>query len=251
MNNKNTDTAPPIVDSSWYRRVVIRPMAKKMAPVFCKMGFSANGVGWLKLILGLAGAGLMASVSPALCLLGALGMQLNFLLDAADGDVARMRGEANKLSGEYLDKLCDHLPKTAMYFCWGYGAYRLTGADLALFCGFFFAAWNIYPRFCGVETLLERLDKAPKVLDRPEFHKAVAGSFVTGKTRGKADYWLTVIVHPAVNAVTMCFLLETIFPGAELFGTVPLRLVLLYGYTAAGVANFVRKGVRFFGMLEF
>jgi len=84
-----------------------------------------------------------------------------------------------------------------MYFLWGYGTFRLTGSEIPLFLGAFFAAWNIYPRFCGVEVLLERLDKAPWVYQKEPFKRALAGAFVTSAQRGKADYWLTVLVHPA------------------------------------------------------
>ncbi|MFH1861583.1 MAG: CDP-alcohol phosphatidyltransferase family protein [bacterium] len=249
---KPPDNAPSYYDSSLYRRLIIRPVAQRIAPLLVALGFTGNGVCWVKLAVGLAGAYLLIYTQISVCLLGVLLLQFNFLLDAADGVVARLTGNAGKLSGEYFDKLCDHLPKTAMYFCWGYGTYLLTQQPVALFCGFFFAAWNIYPRFCGVETLLERLDKMPEVQQNPAFHTAVADSFVTVKQRGVADYWLTVFVHPAVNALTIAYILELIRPELVVANfTISTRYFLLLVYTLIGLLNFLRKSLRFFRMLRF
>jgi hypothetical protein len=253
MNNPpNEPIAPPIHDSSLYRRLVVRPAAKRLAPMLRALGFTGNGVCWLKLVFGLAGAALLISGKAPVGLAGMLLLQVNFLLDAADGEVARLDGEASKLSGEYLDKMCDHLPKTAMYFFWGYGTFLLTGSHPALLCGAFFAAWNIYPRFCGVETLLERLDKAVIIDDKEAFARALGSSFVTESRRGRADYLLTMFVHPAMNLLTLFFILETILPAVRFEDyTIYTRYVFLAGYTLAGLVNFVRKGVRFFRLLEF
>ncbi len=248
----SSNNAPPVHDNSLYRRLIIRPLAKSLAPALHRLGFSGNGVCWLKLGFGLMGALLLASTSALVGFAGMLFLQLNFLLDAADGEVARLRGEAGRLSGEYFDKLCDHLPKTAMYFFWGYGTMHLTGSVLPLFCGAFFAAWNIYPRFCAVETLLERLDKAPFVYDNPAFQKATANSFSVKKERGRADYFLTMLVHPALNLLTLFFLIEIFIPSITLGGdAIPTRYILISAYTIVGIVNFMRKGVRFFRLLDF
>ncbi len=206
----------------------------------------------MKLAFGLAGAILLSSKSASICLSGMILLQMNFLLDAVDGEVARLRGEAGKLSGEYIDKLFDHLPKTAMYFFWGYGAFRLTGSHIPLFLGAFFAAWNIYPRFCGVETLLERLDKTPEVYNKGSFHEAVEGAFSVTESRGRIDYMLTMFVHPAMNLLTLLFVIEIFIPVIRLDSfSISSRLLFLILYTGAGILNFFRKGVRFFKLLDF
>jgi phosphatidylglycerophosphate synthase len=252
MNPESAKPDTSYYDHSLYKRAVIRPLARVIAPILHSLGFSANGVGWLKLIVGLVGAALLASKQAWVGLAGMILLQVNFLLDAADGDVARLAGTAGKLSGEFIDKLCDHLPKTAMYFLWGYGTYRLTGSELPLFLGAFFAAWNIYPRFCGVEVLLERLDKAPQVYPKEAFKRALAGAFVTSPGRGRADYWLTMFVHPAINLITLAFLIEIFVPTIGLLGRpFHTRYALLMVYTLIGVVNFVRKSVRYYRMLDF
>lgn len=248
----SNQTPPPIHDNSFYRRSVVRPLARRLAPILAKWGFSANGVCWLKFGFGLVGAILLASKYSVIGLMGMALLQMNFLLDAADGEVARLRGGAAVLAGEYLDKLFDHLPKTAMYFFWGYGTFRLTGSHIPLFCGIFFAAWNIYPRFCGVETLLERLDKAPAVYNKPDFHTALKGSFVTEKNRGGVDYYLTILIHPAINLLTIFYLIEIFLPEIRFSDyAFTTRYFLLLMFTLAGMVNFVRKGIRFFRLLHF
>jgi phosphatidylglycerophosphate synthase len=249
--NKENPT-PPIYDNSLYRRWIVRPLAAKLAPSFVSAGFTGNRVCWLKLIFGLGGAFILASKSPILCFIGMLFLQLHFLLDATDGEVARLRGEAARLSGEFLDKLFDHLPKTAMYFFWGYGTYRLTGSQLPLFCGAFLAAWTIYPRFCGVETLLERLDKVPGVYHKPEFHRAVGESFVVKEERGRADFFLTILVHPAMNLLTLFFLFEIFRPELSWSGSpYETRYVLLILFVFVALLNFVRKSIKFSRALDF
>ena len=247
-----SSSAPPIFDNSLYRRKVIRPLSKPIARFLFGIGFSANGVCWVKLILGLCGAAFLASQSSGICLIGMALLQLNFLLDAADGEVARLRGEAGMLSGEFWDKITDHLPKTAMYFFWGYGAFRLTGNHIPLFCGIFFAAWNIYPRFCAVETLLERLDKAPEVYRKRAFIRALKGSFVTEKGRGEADFYLTIFVHPPINLLTLFFIVEVFFNNFRLFDyELTTRVVFIVIYTLVGIVNFARKTFRFYRLLHF
>jgi hypothetical protein len=251
-SNDTRIPAPPIYDNSFYRHRIIRPLAQALSPLFHRIGFSPNGVCWLKLFIGLVGALFLTSVPPEICFIGVILLQIGVLLDAVDGEVARLQGSAGKLAGEYWDKLCDHLPKTAMYFCWGYGAYKLTGWEIPLFCGMILGGWNIYPRFCGVETLLERLDKAPEVQNHPKFPQALAKSFAVNYQRGKIDYWLTVFFHPAINAITICFLIEIIIPSFDISGfEIATRSGLLYIYTAVGLANFVRKGIRFYMILDF
>jgi len=252
MSSEKPKTDTSYYDHSLYKRAAIRPLARAVAPILLSLGFSANGVGWLKLVVGLAGAALLASKNAWVGLAGMVLLQVNFLLDAADGDVARLAGTTGKLSGEFIDKMCDHLPKTAMYFLWGYGTFRLTGSELPLFLGAFFAAWNIYPRFCGVEVLLERLDKAPQVYQKETFQRALAGAFVISPQRGRADYWLTMFVHPAINLITLAFIIEIYIPTFSLGGqSYHTRYALLLAYTLVGVVNFVRKGVRYYRMLDF
>jgi phosphatidylglycerophosphate synthase len=252
VSPEHPQTNTSYYDHSLYKRIVIRPSAKAIAPILRALGFSANGVGWLKLAVGLAGAALLASREAWIGFVGMLLLQINYLLDAADGDVARLAGATGRLSGEFIDKICDHLPKSAMYFMWGYGTYRLTGSEVPLFLGAFFAAWNIYPRFCGVEVLLERLDKAPQVYQKESFHKALAGAFVTSFQRGRADYWLTMLVHPAINLITMMFLIEMFVPTISYAGNIYYtRYILLIIYTIVGLVNFLRKGVRYYQLLDF
>jgi phosphatidylglycerophosphate synthase len=252
MPDNHPAAYPPIVDNSLYRRKIIRPISKFIAPFFSIVGLDANRIGWIKLIFGLAGAFLLASKSATMCFGGMLLMQMHLLLDAVDGEVARLRGTAGWLSGEYIDKLFDHLPKTAMYFFWGYGTFRLSGSQIPLFCGIFLAAWNIYPRFCLVEVLLERLDKAPGVIHNAGFHRALGAAFVTQKSRGRADFFLTMFVHPVANLLTFIFLFEVFLPEIEFLGhTLYIRMILLMLFTSVSVANYLRKATKDFRVLNF
>jgi len=139
-----------------------------------------------------------------------------------------------------------------MYFLWGYGTFRLTGSHVPLFCGAFFSIWNIYPRYCGVETLLERIDKMPGIYAHDDFHSAVKKSFSITKNRGVSDFYLTILIHPAMNILTLFFLLEILLPEIKLTGNhIYTRYLFLLIFTFVGAINFLRKGVRFFRLLNF
>ncbi|MCX6639067.1 MAG: CDP-alcohol phosphatidyltransferase family protein [bacterium] len=246
------EPAPSYCDVSLYRRKIARPLALKLAPILVSLGFSGNGVSWLKLLVGLSGTLFLISLDARIGLVGMLLLHVHFVLDAADGEVARRRGHDGYLAGEYLDKIFDHLPKTAMYFFWGYGAYRLTGSQVPLFCGLFLAAWVIYPRFCLVETLLERLDKAPGVLFRPEFRSALNSAFVRSIKSSATDYVLTLFVHPALNLLTICYILEIFMPRFTAAGfQFSLRFIFIILYTFVSLVNLLRKVVCHFRALNF
>ncbi len=61
MSAENAKADTSYYDHSIYKRLVIRPLAQRLAPVLYDLGLSANEVGWLKLFAGLVGAGLLAS----------------------------------------------------------------------------------------------------------------------------------------------------------------------------------------------
>jgi phosphatidylglycerophosphate synthase len=76
-------------------------------------GLSANGVTWVMIVVGLAGAAALLVPGPWGAVLAALGMQLQILLDCSDGEVARWRQQFSP-AGVYLDRIAHYATEAAL-----------------------------------------------------------------------------------------------------------------------------------------
>ncbi len=103
-------------------------------------GISANGVTWVMIVVGLAGAA--ALMLPGLwgAVLAALGMQLQILLDCSDGEVARWRQRFSP-AGVYLDRVAHYSTEAALPIALGvradggpgsFGGWTTVGALVAV-----------------------------------------------------------------------------------------------------------------------
>jgi phosphatidylglycerophosphate synthase len=112
-----------------YRRISV-PLSLRLA----RTKVHPSHITALGLAAGLAGAAMLATGSQALLLGGALLVNVAKLLDAVDGEVARVKG-LDTSTGYVLDGLADRLRDTAALVGCGVGALR-TGSPAAL-------AWTV------------------------------------------------------------------------------------------------------------
>jgi hypothetical protein len=99
---------------------------------------NAHAITLLAWAVGLAAAAQFAVGSPVAWLCGALTLQLWYLLDHVDGQIARLRGTAS-LDGVQLDYLMHHTLNLLVPIGFGYGVARLAESDWFLGCGL---AWG-------------------------------------------------------------------------------------------------------------
>lgn len=124
---------------------VIRPISFLFTPLFIRSGATANQVTSLA---GVVGTTAVVSVAIGDTLMWAIGASLfliYILLDAIDGNVARIRNSASYY-GKFLDGAVDTFVITAVPFAAGIGAYR-TGSDavwLAVGAGASFSAMQAF-----------------------------------------------------------------------------------------------------------
>lgn len=98
----------------WVGRLYMRRVSLHVTRLLLPTGISADGVTWLMLGSGVAGAGALATVpGPAGPLLTAGCMQLQILFDCSDGEVARWRGTSSP-AGIYLDRVGHYLTEAAL-----------------------------------------------------------------------------------------------------------------------------------------
>jgi len=92
---------------NWMARHISRPLALRVTWVVAPWGLSAHGATLLAWAVGLAAAAAFALGTPAGWIAGAALLQLWYLLDHVDGQLARLRG-APSLDGAQLDYLMHH-----------------------------------------------------------------------------------------------------------------------------------------------
>lgn len=109
---------PPAVMSRrnsehWAGALYLRRMSIYVTRMLLPTRVSANGVTWMMIIIGVAGAVVLIWPSWWAVLLCALGMQLQILFDCSDGEVARVRGTTSP-AGVYLDRLGHYLTEALL-----------------------------------------------------------------------------------------------------------------------------------------
>ncbi|MGH9450310.1 MAG: CDP-alcohol phosphatidyltransferase family protein, partial [Terriglobia bacterium] len=110
----------PNVTDIPYRTVSIYPSV-----VLARLGITANQItiGWI--ILGIVGVVALGSQAYAFRLAGAILLEVAYLLDFVDGEVARLTNRTSQLG--YLLDLAGHgVIKTALFLAIGYGVFAST-----------------------------------------------------------------------------------------------------------------------------
>lgn len=119
---------------SWMARRVARPGALRITWLVAPYGVSANAVTWLAWLVGIAAAAQFAIGSPIAWLCGAICLQLWYLLDHVDGQLARLQGTAS-LDGVQLDYVMHHTLNLLVPLGLGYGTSRANAHEAWLLAG--------------------------------------------------------------------------------------------------------------------
>ena len=99
-----------------------------------RTGASPNGITLAWIVIGLAGVACLAGGGFTLAVTGALLLQLSYLLDFVDGEVARLTDRRSVIGG-FLDLLGHGLLKTSLPLATGAAAALATGSWLFLLAG--------------------------------------------------------------------------------------------------------------------
>ena len=110
---------------NWMVRRLLRSMALPITWLLLHTPMTANQVTFFALITGLLGILFLASHTPAFYLAGAILLQLWYLLDHVDGQIARYRNSAS-LTGRFFDFMMHHLIDGCLFFALGFNAFILS-----------------------------------------------------------------------------------------------------------------------------
>lgn len=119
---------------NWYARRIVRPLALRITHVVLPSGVSAHAVTGLAWFMGLAAVGALAWGGVAGWLIAAGLLQLSYLLDHVDGQIARYRQTAS-LDGIAFDYLMHHTLSLLVPIGVGHGLLVETGSLVWLWCG--------------------------------------------------------------------------------------------------------------------
>jgi phosphatidylglycerophosphate synthase len=113
---------------------VYRAFSIFLSVPLARLGATPNGItiGWA--VVGLVGVACLLSSSWAVRVAGGLALELSYLLDYVDGEVARLTGRKST-TGEFLDLIGHGLIKISLPLAVGAAAAIVTGVPLYLMAG--------------------------------------------------------------------------------------------------------------------
>ncbi len=116
-----------------YSRFVNRRLGRVLAAVAFHAGLTPNAVTGISAVFTFAGIAALALVAPApvVGVLIGCALVLGYALDAADGQLARLRG-GGSLDGEWLDHMFDALKVSSLHLALLIGLYRFDVVDRSL-----------------------------------------------------------------------------------------------------------------------
>ena len=127
------------VEPEPYAKYVVRPISILFTWVFVRTPISANHVTILQELLGVIGAILFGF---GRFILGSLFLQLGYILDCSDGEVARWKKQQSE-SGNFLDLIGHMIVIPFYYFGLGLGLFFETGQIITIIAGFLAALFTI------------------------------------------------------------------------------------------------------------
>lgn len=106
------------VESTWYSRHIARPLSIRLTWLLLHTPITANGVTVLQLLTGIAGGFLIMQGNFAFGIIGILLVELGYIIDCSDGEVARYYDASSK-KGVFLDIFNHVVVISFMFFTTG------------------------------------------------------------------------------------------------------------------------------------
>ncbi len=208
-----------------YARYVVRPISIYFTWVFVRTPLSANQVTVMQEVIGFAGAVLLGLGQVKWALVGVLLLQLGYILDCSDGEVARWKDQKS-INGVFLDLVGHMIVIPAYMFALGFGVWMQTGYLEALIAGFLSA---LFVERIERNTLLEVVDTIATSAGTEQYSfdhlRSRLEEPVEGIDMGSAGSigrrsWIQVLFRypDSMNVITIVVLLNLIFHGIA-FGT--------------------------------
>jgi phosphatidylglycerophosphate synthase len=111
---------------TWHGKHICRPLSIYLTRLAIMAGLTANQVTVLFFLMGLLACTLFLDGGPVFNFYGCIALQLWYLLDHVDGEVARYRKKTS-LAGIYMDEMVHYTVHPLVFLSLGYGQFILYG----------------------------------------------------------------------------------------------------------------------------
>jgi hypothetical protein len=224
-----------------YARLV-RPLSIRLTWLLLHTGLSANQVTVLAVLIGVAGALLLAWSSFWPLVVALVLLQLSFVLDYSDGEIARYQARRSDATtdagGAYLDWIGHYYVPATMVAALAYGAFEVSGRDWLLLAALVIVFSLVRIGYSARDhVLLGRFRDEPSLRSSPEFLRAVlarqggdpdrleleadyrarrAGSSGEGALWRRYTNVGQLLVYPGfINLVTLAVVIDLIVSGLD------------------------------------
>jgi phosphatidylglycerophosphate synthase len=156
----------------------VRKLSIRFTWLLLHTRLSANQVTVLAILVGIAGAMLLAWSDFWPLLVGVLLLQLSFVLDYSDGEIARYqattRGTRTNAGGAFLDWIGHYYVPATMIAALAYGAFTVNGRDWLLLAALLVVFSLVRIAYSARDHVLLGLHRdKPELRGSPEFLRAV------------------------------------------------------------------------------
>jgi len=199
-----------------YGLYFVRPFSIFLTYLALRMGMSANLVTVTQIVAGIAGSAFLATTQDHLVLVGLFLLQVGFILDNVDGEVARFRGQVS-LTGKYLDTVGHELVVPMLYFFVGLGTFFRHGTVEPIVFGFLAGLFSL--RLDVVTMSHEAVQMTQTRLNKTFDYYETAGQgeipeLYRQKNEGSSSRILYgLFAYPAImNIISVLSIVDIVFP---------------------------------------
>lgn len=194
--------------------VIVRKISVYFTWLLLLTPITANGTTILQGIVGVVGAFLLIYPDYYLCVIGILLLQLGYILDCCDGEIARYY-KSSSVNGVFLDLIGHEIVIPMMYFCISVGEFQRTGTVWFILLGFSTAFWSL--RF-DIAAMFQTVNVLFAKADNPSYSyeklKSETSSRAAQQATQKPSFIRTIFRYPeSMNILTVVLVADWFAPN--------------------------------------
>ncbi len=233
---------PDEAEKPWYARHVTHTLSTRLIWLLQEVPLSPNGLSLFSLLVAFSAIPFLADLSSRSMLIGALLIEGYYVLDAVDGQWARLKNQKS-LTGAFFDYLINLVIQPPILFAIGYGVFRASKEPLFLWLGFAAAfstqwlilVWNVRAAVLLGHLTAKNLAPIKPLLSNSSKEKVASPlHFVFGWLHKSMVFpWFMVIL--SISAL-VSFIAESVFGKTNASEAIFSIFLLYYGLGAPLVA---------------
>jgi len=219
-----------------YPRYVTHKISIRIVKLLLHTSITPNQITLSSIVIGMTSCIMFATAIPVYFLLGALILELYYIIDAVDGQLARYK-KLSSMTGGYFDYVSNYIVHPCVFFCIGLGLVRHSGDILPIVFAFS-ASVSVSLISVFSECKYNVFVSAIKMASSVKVKK------ITADGNGKSERKLTIprylfsalhkiCTYPTImNIIVLVSILNLFFPEMKIATfefSLPCILVIFYG----------------------